>query len=238
MLYAYAALTSRIPFINGSSHCTVDTPAMEALAQKHQVAICGKDFKAGHILMKTILAPGLKARMLGLTGWYSTDVQGPQEEVAPEDKGSSAAEEESQLSALKTILQPDVYPDLYGDFHHKVVISQNPPGGDEKEGRDHVDVFSWMGYPAQIKINFSCHESLLTAPLVLDLILFMDLAARADMIGIQEWLSFYFKTPQCASELYSEHDLFIQLMKLKNTLRYLMGQEQITHLGLDYYYAI
>jgi myo-inositol-1-phosphate synthase len=238
MLYAYAALTSGIPYINGAPNCTVDIPAMVELANQCQVAIIGKDFKTGQTLIKTILAPGLKARMLGLTGWYSTNILGNRDGMVLEDKNSFKTKEESKLSVLETILQPDVYKKLYGDFQHKVVISYYPPRGDEKEGWDAIDIFGWLGYPMQIKVNFLCRDSILAAPLVLDLVLFMDLAQRAAMTGIQEWLSFYFKSPQCAPNLYPEHDLFIQLKKLKNTLRYLMGEEQITHLGLDYYYRV
>lgn len=236
MLYAYAALTSGIPYINGAPNCTVDIPAMVELTGQCQVAITGKDFKTGQTLMKTILAPGLKARMLGLKGWYSTNLLGNRDGMVLEDEDSFKTKEESKLSVLSTILQPDVYPKLYGDFQHKVVISYYPPRGDEKEGWDAIDIFGWLGYPMQIKVNFLCRDSILAAPVVLDLVVFMDLAQRASMTGIQEWLSFYFKSPQCAPNLYPEHDLFIQLKKLKNTLRYLMGEEQITHLGLDYYY--
>lgn len=188
--------------------------------------------------MKTILAPGLKARMIGLTGWYSTNILGNRDGLVLDDKDSFKTKEESKLSVLKTILQPDIYKNLYGEFQHKVVISYYPPRGDEKEGWDAIDIFGWLGYPMQIKVNFLCRDSILAAPLVLDLVLFMDLAQRSSMTGIQEWLSFYFKSPQCAPNLYPEHDLFIQLKKLKNTLRYLMGEDQITHLGLDYYYQI
>jgi len=238
MLYAYAALTSGIPYINGAPNLTVDIPAMEELAERHQVAIAGKDFKTGQTLMKTILAPGLKARMLGLTGWYSTNILGNRDGLVLDDEGSFKTKEESKLAVLETILQPGTYPELYGDFHHKVVISYYPPRGDEKEGWDAIDIFGWLRYPMQIKVDFLCRDSILAAPLVLDLVLFMDLAQRAAMNGIQEWLSFYFKSPQCAPNLYTEHDLFIQLMKLKNTLRYLMGETEITHLGLDYYYQL
>ena len=188
--------------------------------------------------MKTILAPWLKARMLGLTGWYSNNILGNRDGMVLDDQASLKSKEESKLSVLETILQPEVYSDLYGDFHHKVVISYYPPSGDNKEGWDCIDIFGWLGYPMQIKVYFLCRDSILAAPLVLDLVLFMDLAQRAKMSGIQEWLSFYFKSPQCSAELYAEHDLFIQLIKLKNTLRYLMGEDQITHLGLDYYYAL
>ncbi|MBL7211030.1 MAG: inositol-3-phosphate synthase [Desulfobacteraceae bacterium] len=238
MLYAYAALTSGIPYINGAPNLTVDIPAMEELAEKQGVTIAGKDFKTGQTLMKTILAPGLKARMLGLTGWYSTNLLGNRDGLVLDDEGSFKSKEESKLSALQTILQPDIYPELYGEFHHKVAITYYPPRGDKKEGWDAIDIFGWLGYPMQIKVDFLCRDSILAAPLVLDLVLFTDLAQRVGMTGIQEWLSFYFKNPQCAPNIYAEHDLFIQLMKLKNTLRYLLGEEQITHLGLDYYYAI
>ncbi len=238
MLYAYAALTSGVPYVNGAPNCTVDIPAMVELASQCQVAITGKDFKTGQTLIKTILAPGLKARMLGLTGWYSTNILGNRDGMVLENKDSFKTKEESKLSVLETILQPDVYSELYGGFQHKVVISYYPPRGDEKEGWDAIDIFGWLGYPMQIKVNFLCRDSILAAPLVLDLVLFIDLAQRAAMTGIQEWLSFYFKSPQCAPNLYPEHDLFIQLKKLKNTLRYLMGEEQITHLGLDYYYQV
>ena len=238
MLYAYAALTSGIPFINGAPNLTVDIPALVELATKKNLPVVGKDFKTGQTLMKTILAPGLKARMLGLAGWYSTNILGNRDGLVLDDKDSFKTKETSKLSVLDTILQPQVYPKLYGDFYHKVTINYYPPKGDDKEGWDCIDIFGWLGYPMQIKVNFLCKDSILAAPLVLDLVLFMDLAQRADMGGIQEWLSFYFKSPQCAPNLYPEHDLFIQSMKLKNTLRYLMGEEQITHLGLDYYYSV
>lgn len=238
MIYAYAALTSGVPYVNGAPNLTVDIPAMVELADQCKVPIAGKDLKTGQTMMKTILAPGLKARMLGLSGWYSTNILGNRDGMVLDDKDSFKTKEESKLSVLETILQPQLYSDLYGDFYHKVVISYYPPRGDNKEGWDCIDIFGWLGYPMQIKLDFLCRDSILAAPLVLDLVLFMDLAQRAAMTGIQEWLSFYFKTPQCAAELYPEHDLFIQLMKLKNTLRYLMGEDQITHLGLDYYYAI
>ena len=238
MLYAYAALSSGIPFINGAPNLTVDIPAMVELAEKFQTAIAGKDFKTGQTLMKTILAPGLKARMLGLAGWYSTNILGNRDGLVLDDKDSFKTKEESKLSVLDTILQPDVYPDLYGNFYHKVAINYYPPRGDNKEGWDCIDIYGWLGYPMQIKVDFLCRDSILAAPIVLDLVLFIDLAHRAAMHGIQEWLSFYFKSPQCAADLYPEHDLFIQSMKLKNTLRYLMGEEQITHLGLDYYYPL
>jgi myo-inositol-1-phosphate synthase len=236
MLYSYAALTSGIPFINGAPNLTVDIPAMTELADQCAVPIAGKDFKTGQTLMKTILAPGLKARMLGLSGWYSTNILGNRDGLVLDDEDSFKTKEQSKLSVLQTILQPEVYPDLYGEFYHKVAINYYPPRGDNKEGWDCIDIFGWLGYPMQIKVDFLCRDSILAAPIVLDLVLFMDLAQRAGMNGIQEWLSFYFKSPQCAPHLYPEHDLFIQLMKLKNTLRFLMGETQITHLGLDYYH--
>ena len=235
MLYAYAALTSGIPFVNGAPNLTVDIPAMLELADQFGVPIAGKDFKTGQTLMKTILAPGLKARMLGLSGWYSTNILGNRDGLVLDDQDSFKTKEQSKLSVLQTILQPEVYPDLYGEFYHKVAINYYPPRGDNKEGWDCIDIFGWLGYPMQIKVDFLCRDSILAAPIVLDLVLFIDLAQRAAMTGIQEWLSFYFKSPQCAPNLYPEHDLFIQLMKLKNTLRFLMGETQITHLGLDYY---
>jgi len=238
MLYAYAALSCGIPFINGAPNLTVDIPAMVELANNRGVPICGKDFKTGQTLMKTILAPGLKSRMLGLEGWYSTNILGNRDGLVLDDKDSFKTKETSKLSVLDTILQPDVYPELYGNYYHKVAINYYPPRGDEKEGWDCIDIFGWLGYPMHIKVNFLCRDSILAAPLVLDLVLFTDLALRAGMSGIQEWLSFYFKSPQCAPDLYPEHDLFIQSMKMKNTLRYMMGEEQITHLGLDYYYSV
>ena len=235
MLYAYAALQCGIPFINGAPNLSVDFPAMIQLADMKNVPIAGKDFKTGQTLMKTILAPGLKARLLGLSGWFSTNLLGNRDGEVLDDPESFKTKEESKLSVLEYIFQPDIYPDLYKDFYHKVRINYYPPRGDNKEGRDNIDIFGWMGYPMQIKINFLCRDSILAAPIVLDLVLFMNLAQRAGMKGIQEWLSFYLKSPMCLPDLYPEHDLFIQHMKLKNTLRYLMGEEQITHLGLDYY---
>ncbi len=237
MLYAYAAITSGIPYINGSPNLTVDIPAMVELANKHEVPVGGKDFKTGQTLMKTILAPGLKARMLGLTGWYSTNILGNRDGLVLDDADAFKTKEVSKLSVLDQILQPKIYPSLYEDFYHKVSINYYPPRGDNKEGWDCVDIFGWLGYPMQIKINFLCRDSILAAPIVLDLVLFADFAKRSGLSGIQEWLSFYFKSPMCAEGLYPEHDLFIQLMKLKNTLRYLMGEEQITHLGMEYYYS-
>jgi myo-inositol-1-phosphate synthase len=235
MLYAYAAITSGIPYINGSPNLTVDIPAIVQLASKYEVPIGGKDFKTGQTLMKTILAPGLKARLLGLTGWYSTNILGNRDGLVLDDADSFKTKEVSKLSVLDEILQPKVYPALYENFYHKVSINYYPPRGDNKEGWDCIDIFGWLGYPMQIKINFLCRDSILAAPIVLDLVLFADFAKRSGLSGIQEWLSFYFKSPMCAEGLYPEHDLFIQLMKLKNTLRYLMGEEQITHLGMEYY---
>ncbi|MBO0720042.1 MAG: inositol-3-phosphate synthase [Blastocatellia bacterium] len=235
MIYAYAALQSGVGFANGAPNLTVDIPALTQLAEQRNLPICGKDFKTGQTLMKTILAPGLKARMLGLHGWYSTNILGNRDGEVLDDPGSFKTKEESKLSVLEYILQPQVYPTLYGDFSHLVRINYYPPRGDNKEGWDNIDIFGWLGYPMQIKIDFLCRDSILAAPIVLDLALFMDLALRAGMRGIQEWLSFYFKSPMCAPKLYPEHDLFIQLMKLKNTLRHLRGEELITHLGLEYY---
>jgi myo-inositol-1-phosphate synthase len=238
MIYAYAALKSGLPFANGAPNLTVDIPALQAVAHKGRLPICGKDFKTGQTLMKTIVAPGLKARLLGLRGWFSTNILGNRDGEVLEDPGSFRTKEESKLSALEYILQPDLYPDLYRDFYHKVRINYYPPRGDNKEGWDNLDIFGWLGYPMQIKIDFLCRDSILAAPIVLDLVLFLDLAQRTPELarrGIQEWLSFYFKSPMVAPKLYPEHDLFIQLMKLKNTLRYLRGEELITHLGLEYY---
>jgi myo-inositol-1-phosphate synthase len=235
MIYAYAALSKGIPFANGAPNLTVDIPALIQLAQEKGVPICGKDFKTGQTLMKTILAPGLKSRMLGLNGWFSTNILGNRDGEVLDDPESFKTKEESKLSVLDQILQPELYPDLYKDFTHKVRIHYYPPRGDNKEGWDNIDIYGWLGYPMQIKINFLCRDSILAAPIVLDLVLFLDLAQRCGMRGIQEWLSFYFKSPMHAAGLYPEHDLFIQLMKLKNTLRYLKGEDLITHLGMEYY---
>jgi len=235
MLYAWAALKSDVPFANGAPNLTVDIPAMWELASERKLPIAGKDFKTGQTLMKTIISPGLKARMLGLSGWFSTNILGNRDGEVLDDPASFKTKEQSKLSVLETILQPHLYPSLYGNYHHKVRINYYPPRGDNKEGWDNIDIFGWLGYPMQIKIDFLCRDSILAAPIVLDLTLFMDLAKRAGMKGIQEWLSFYFKSPMVAPDLYPEHDLFIQLMKLKNTLRYLRGEELITHLGLEYY---
>ena len=235
MIYAYAALKSGIPFANGAPNLTVDIPALRSLAEQNKVPICGKDFKTGQTLMKTIIAPGLKARMLGLHGWYSTNILGNRDGEVLDDPASFKTKEESKLSVLEYILQPEVYPRLYKDFSHVVRINYYPPRGDNKEGWDNIDIFGWLGYPMQIKVDFLCRDSILAAPIVLDLALFLDLAQRVGMKGIQEWLSFYFKSPQTAPRLYPEHDVFIQLMKLKNTLRHLRGEDLITHLGLEYY---
>jgi len=238
MVYAYAALELGVPFANGAPNLTVDLPALQELSLRHQAPTCGKDFKTGQTLLKTIIAPGLKARLLGLRGWFSTNILGNRDGEVLEDPGSFKTKEESKLSALEYILQPELYPELYGNFCHKVRINYYPPRGDNKEGWDNLDIFGWLGYPMQIKIDFLCRDSILAAPLVLDLVLFLDLAQRCPELahkGIQEWLSFYFKSPMCAPKIYPEHDLFIQLMKLKNTLRYLRGEEMITHLGLEYY---
>jgi myo-inositol-1-phosphate synthase len=235
MIYAYAAIRMGIPYANGAPNLSADFPALIDLAKKTGTPIGGKDFKTGQTLMKTILAPGLKARLLGLDGWFSTNILGNRDGEVLEDPESFKTKEVSKLSVLEEILQPHLYPDLYGKIHHVVRINYYPPRGDNKEGWDNIDIFGWMGYPMQIKIDFLCRDSILAAPLVLDLALFFDLAKRAQMSGIQEWLSFYFKSPQVAPGLYPEHDLFIQLMKLKNTLRHLRGEDLITHLGLEYY---
>lgn len=234
-IYAYAALKLRVPFANGAPNLTTDVPALLELARQNEVAICGKDFKTGQTYMKTLLAPGLKARMLGLSGWFSTNILGNRDGEVLEDPGSFKTKEETKLSVLNQILQPNLYPELYSDFYHAVRINYYPPRGDAKEGWDNIDIFGWLGYPMQIKIDFLCRDSILAAPLVLDLVLFLDLAQRAGMKGIQEWLSFYFKGPMTAPGLYPEHDIFIQLMKLKNTLRWMQGEDLITHLGLEYY---
>jgi len=235
MIYAYAAIKSGIPFANGAPNLTADIPALINLAKEMGIPIAGKDFKTGQTLMKTILAPGLKARLIGLNGWFSTNILGNRDGEVLDDPESFKTKEESKLGVLDYILQPQVYPELYQGFYHKVRINYYPPRGDNKEGWDNIDIFGWLGYPMQIKIDFLCRDSILAAPIVLDLALFLDLAQRCQMKGIQEWLSFYFKSPMCAPELYPEHDLFIQLMKLKNTLRYIKGEELITHLGLEYY---
>jgi myo-inositol-1-phosphate synthase len=235
MLYAYAALEAGVPFINGAPNLSVDIPALTTYATAHGVPICGKDFKTGQTLLKTVLGPMFKARMLGVAGWYSTNILGNRDGEVLDDPESFKTKEESKLGVLEHILQPEVYPELYGDMYHKVRINYYPPRGDNKEGWDNIDLFGWLGYPMQMKVDFLCRDSILAAPLALDLVLFCDLAKRAGLGGIQEWLSFYFKSPQVPVGLYPEHDLFIQQSKLKNTLRWLMGEEQITHLGIDYY---
>jgi myo-inositol-1-phosphate synthase len=235
MIYAYAALAEGIPYANGAPNLTLDIPALQQLAKKNKVPICGKDLKTGQTLMKSILAPGFKARMLGMSGWFSSNILGNRDGEVLEDPESFKSKEVSKLGLLDFILQPELYPDLYGNLYHKVRIHYYPPRGDNKEGWDNIDIFGWLGYPMEIKVDFLCRDSILAAPLVLDLALFLDLAARSGLSGIQEWLSFYFKSPMVAPGLYPEHDLFIQLKKLKNTLRHLKGEELITHLGLEYY---
>jgi myo-inositol-1-phosphate synthase len=238
MIYAYAALQEGVPFANGAPNLTVDIPVMLELSKRNHAPIAGKDFKTGQTLMKTILAPGFKARMLGVSGWFSTNILGNRDGEVLDDPGSFKTKEESKLSVLDRILQPELYPELYKEIHHKVRINYYPPRGDNKEGWDNIDIFGWLGYPMQIKVDFLCRDSILAAPIVLDLILFLDLAQRSQELcglGIQEWLSFYLKSPMTAPGLYPEHDLFIQLMKLKNTLRHLRGEPLITHLGLEYY---
>jgi myo-inositol-1-phosphate synthase len=235
MLYAYAALMEGVPFANGAPNLTVDMPCLVQLAKDRGVPISGKDFKTGQTWMKTVIGPGIKARMLGLAGWYSTNILGNRDGEVLDDPASFKTKEESKLSVLHSILQPEVHPALYGDFSHVVRINYYKPRGDNKEGWDNIDIVGWMGYPMQIKVNFLCRDSILAAPLVLDLALFSDFAHRSGLKGIQEWLSFYYKSPMAASGLQPEHDLFIQQTKLKNTLRHLAGEEQITHLGLEYY---
>jgi len=235
MIYAYAAIKEGVPYANGAPSLAADIPALTKLANERGVPVAGKDFKTGQTLMKTIVAPGLKARLLGLKGWYSTNILGNRDGEVLDDPKSLKSKEVSKLSVLEYVLQPEVYPSLYEDITHVVKINYYPPRGDAKEGWDNIDIFGWLGYPMQIKINFLARDSILAAPIVLDLALFLDLAKRASMGGIQEWLSFYFKSPMTLPELYPEHDLFIQQMKLKNTLRAVMGEDLITHLGLDYY---
>jgi myo-inositol-1-phosphate synthase len=234
-IYAYAALKLGIPHANGAPHMTTDCPALLELARQHNVPVAGKDYKSGQTFMKTLIAPGLKSRMLGLNGWFSTNILGNRDGEVLDEPGSFRSKEVSKSEALQYIFQPDKYPDLYGKFYHKVRIEYYPPRGDAKEGWDNIDIFGWLGYPMQVKVNFLCRDSILAAPLALDIILFLDLAQRAGMRGVQEWLSFYFKAPMHAAEVYPEHDIFIQLMKLKNTLRWMRGEDLITHLGLEYY---
>jgi myo-inositol-1-phosphate synthase len=235
MLYAYAALLEGVPFANGSPNLAVDMPCLRQFATERNIPISGKDFKTGQTLMKTVLAPMVKARQLGLSGWYSTNILGNRDGEVLDAPENFKTKEESKLGVLEDILEPSKNPDLYGDVFHKVQINYYPPRGDNKEGWDNIDIFGWMGYPMQIKVNFLCRDSILAAPLALDLVLFSDLAQRAGLGGIQEWLSFYYKSPQVAPGLYPEHDLFIQLTKLKNTLRWMMNEDQITHLGREYY---
>jgi myo-inositol-1-phosphate synthase len=238
MLYAWAALKEGIPFANGAPNLTVDVPALIELSKKMNAPICGKDFKTGQTFIKTVLAPAFKTRLLGLSGWYSTNILGNRDGEVLDDPESFKTKEESKLGVLDYILQPELHPDLYKDIYHKVRINYYPPRGDNKEGWDNIDIFGWLGYPMQLKVDFLCRDSILAAPLALDLCLFLDLAARTPSLrglGIQEWLSFYFKAPQTAVGVYPEHDLFIQQMKLKNTLRHIMGEDLITHLGLEYY---
>ncbi len=235
MIYAYAALMEGVPYANGAPNLSADVPALVALAQQNKVPVGGKDFKTGQTLLKTVIAPGLKARLLGVKGWYSTNILGNRDGEVLDDPESFKTKEESKKSVLDYILQPDLYPSLYQDLCHVVRINYYPPRGDNKEGWDNIDLFGWLGYPMQLKVNFLCRDSILAAPIVLDLVLLLDLAARAGMSGIQEWLSFFFKSPMHAPGLYPEHDLFIQSMKLKNTLRFMRGEDLITHLGLEYY---
>jgi len=237
-VYAYAALKMGIPYLNGAPHLTTDCPALLELAEETHSPICGKDFKTGQTLMKTIIAPGLQARLLGVAGWFSTNILGNRDGEVLDDPESFKSKEVSKLGVLDTILRPDIYPELYNDLYHKIRINYYPPRGDNKESWDNIDIFGWMDYPMQIKINFLCRDSILAAPVMLDLILFSDLAQRAGMHGIQEWLSFYFKCPMVKEGLYPENDLFVQRDKLENTLRYLMKEELIHHTGLDYYYDL
>ena len=235
MLYAYAALQEGVPFANAAPNLGVDTRALVELANERHVPVAGKDLKTGQTLLKTIIAPGLKSRLLGVSGWYSTNILGNRDGEVLDDPDCFRTKEVSKKGVLDHILQPELYPDLYGKLCHKVQINYYPPRGDNKEGWDNIDLFGWLNYPMQLKINFLCRDSILAAPLVLDLALFLDLAARAGRHGIQEWLSFYFKSPMHAPGLYPEHDLSIQLKKLKNTLREWRGEALITHLGAEYY---
>ncbi len=235
MIYAYAAIKEGIPYANAAPNLSVDVPALLELASQTGSPVAGKDLKTGQTWLKTVIAPGLKARLLGVEGWYSTNILGNRDGEVLDDPESFKTKEESKKSVLDYILQPNLYPDLYEKLCHVVRINYYPPRGDNKEGWDNIDIFGWLNYPMQLKVNFLCRDSILAAPIVLDVALFLDLARRTGMSGIQEWLSFYFKSPMHAPGLYPEHDLFIQLMKLKNTLRYLRGEELITHLGLEYY---
>jgi myo-inositol-1-phosphate synthase len=235
MIYAYAALKCGVPFANGAPNLTVDIPAMRQLAREKGLCIAGKDFKTGQTLLKTVIAPGLHARLLGIKGWFSTNILGNRDGEVLDDPDAFHTKEVSKLGSLDYILQPELNPELYGDLYHKVRINYYPPRGDNKEGWDNIDIVGWLGYPMQIKVDFLCRDSILAAPLVLDLALFMDMAQRAGMRDIQEWLSFYFKSPMVAPEIYPEHDLFVQMLKLMNTLRYLRAEDQLTHLGIEYY---
>ena len=237
-IYAYAALKEGVPFANGAPNLTVDTKALVELSKQNSAPVCGKDFKTGQTFMKTVLAPAFKARYLGVHGWFSTNILGNRDGEVLDEPNSFKTKEESKLGSLEYIFQPELYPDLYSDIYHKIRIEYYPPRGDQKEAWDNIDIFGWLGYPMQLKINFLCRDSILAAPIALDLVLFLDLAKRTPAlrsIGVQEWLSFYLKSPQTAEGLYPEHDLFIQSMKLKNTLRHIMGEDLITHLGLEYY---
>ena len=233
MLYCYAAIAEGVPYINGAPNLSIDTPALMEFAEKQNVPLAGKDFKTGQTLIKTVISPMLKARMLGLNGWFSTNILGNRDGEVLDDPDSFKTKEVSKLSVLDSILQPELYPDLYKDHYHKVRINYYPPRGDNKEGWDNIDLFGWLGYKMQLKINFLCKDSILAAPIVLDLILFMDLAQRCNMKGVQGWLSFYFKSPMHDENVVPEHDLFIQLMKLKNTLRRLVGVEAVTHTDVN-----
>lgn len=235
MIYAYACMREGVPYANGAPNLTTDIPAMLELAEECGMPLSGKDFKTGQTLMKTVIAPGLKARMLGIRGWFSTNILGNRDGEVLDDPDSFRSKEVSKLGVLETILQPEMYKDLYGDMYHKVRIEYYPPRGDQKEGWDNLDIFGWLGYPMQIKIDFLCRDSILAAPIVLDLALFTDLAARAGLKGVQEWLSFFYKSPITAPGLYPENDLFIQLIKMKNMLRWMKGEQLITHLGHEYY---
>jgi len=235
MVYAYSALMEGVPFANGTPNLATDIPALRALARERGVPVAGKDFKTGQTLMKTVLAPMFKARMLGVSGWFSTNILGNRDGEVLDEPAAFKSKEQTKLGVLSTILQPEVYPELYKDLYHKVRINYYPPRGDSKEGWDNIDIFGWLGYPMQIKVDFLCRDSILAAPIVLDLALLLDLARRSGRNGIQEWLSFYWKSPITAPEVYPEHDLFIQLTKLKNNLRHMMGEDLITHLGTEYY---
>jgi myo-inositol-1-phosphate synthase len=235
LLYAYAALQEGIPFANATPNNSVNLESLQELARERGVPIAGRDLKSGQTMMKTVIAPALKARLLGLSGWFSTNILGNRDGEVLDDPAAFKAKEVTKAGVLQSILQPEIYPELYSDVHHKVSIHYYPPRGDAKEGWDNIDIFGWLGYPMQIKLNFLCRDSILAAPLVLDIALFLDLAQRLGWKGIQEWMSFFFKTPMAKKGLVAENDLFIQQTKLKNTLRVIAGELPITHLGLDYY---